>query len=482
MNFLITIFRLLLLLAIFLLWKNTVIGQDTTLLLNLKNDSALIIRINKISVSGNDKTRENIILREITIKEGEVYPIEDLGKKIAESKINLLKLPLFNYVTIEISHDENGQAEIDVFVEERWFLWPQIAIINNERNFNTWWQQRDLTKLDYRFYLKKYNVLGLNHILNTGISLGFTREYLFGYQNMALDKKQKHLTGFLLSYSWNKYVFFRTFNNKQETFSGEDKENLHEKYLRLDYSYRPGVYAQHNIRFFFREILISDSLLAANPGFLAGETKKNTFLELQYSFNLDKRDSRSYPLKGFLLNYSITKSGLSAKSFQSPDLLYSRANYRLYYQLAKRFFAAHSITAKFAFKKNEPYFFNKSLGFHDYLRGFEYYVIDCHDYYLSKNLIKFELLPQTVTLLDFIPIKKFKKIHYAFYLNTFFDIGYGYKRFNPGLLQNNLTNRVLFSGGIGLDLVSYYDKVFRLEYSINNLKDKGFFIHFLSPI
>jgi outer membrane protein assembly factor BamA len=234
MNFSITIFRLIFLLALVLLWKKHVTGQDTTILLNLKNDSALIYRISKISVSGNEKTRENIILREITIKENEVYHIEELGKKIAESKINLLKLPLFNYVSIEISQHASGLADIDVFVEERWFLWPQIAIINNERNFNSWWQQRDLTKLDYRFYLKKYNVLGLNHILHTGISLGFTREYLLGYQNIALDKKQKHLTGFLLSYSWNKYVFFRTFNNKQETFSGEEKENLHEKYLRLD--------------------------------------------------------------------------------------------------------------------------------------------------------------------------------------------------------------------------------------------------------
>jgi len=49
---------------------------------------------------------------------------------------------------------------------------------------------------------------------------------------------------------------------------------------------------------------------------------------------------------------------------------------------------------------------------------------------------------------------------------------------NPFYKENNsLGNQLLWGGGIGLDIVAYYDKVFRLEYSFNSLGESGFFLH-----
>jgi hypothetical protein len=124
----------------------------------------------------------------------------------------------------------------------------------------------------------------------------------------------------------------------------------------------------------------------------------------------------------------------------------------------------------------------KSLGYYDFMRGFEYYVINGDDYYLVKNVMKFELLPKTISYLNFIPIKKFKKIHYACYINAFFDLGYAHEKNAEAMLLNNLSDQLLYSGGIGFDFVTYYDKIIRLEYSINSLNEKGFFVHFVAPI
>jgi len=44
--------------------------------------------------------------------------------------------------------------------------------------------------------------------------------------------------------------------------------------------------------------------------------------------------------------------------------------------------------------------------------------------------------------------------------------------------SNFLGNRWLLGGGLGLDLVLYYDKVIQIQYSINHLKEKGLFLHF----
>ena len=36
--------------------------------------------------------------------------------------------------------------------------------------------------------------------------------------------------------------------------------------------------------------------------------------------------------------------------------------------------------------------------------------------------------------------------------------------------------------GVGLDFVTYYDKVIRVEFSTNKLNEFGFFLHFVQPI
>ena len=69
--------------------------------------------------------------------------------------------------------------------------------------------------------------------------------------------------------------------------------------------------------------------------------------------------------------------------------------------------------------------------------------------------------------------------HYAFYLNAFADIGYvGDAYFNNNLLANN----TMIGYGVGLDFVTYYDKVIRGEFSTNKLNEFGFFLHFVQPI
>ena len=37
------------------------------------------------------------------------------------------------------------------------------------------------------------------------------------------------------------------------------------------------------------------------------------------------------------------------------------------------------------------------------------------------------------------------------------------------------------SQGFSIDIVSYYDKLMRLEFSRNHLGETGFFIHFSNP-
>jgi outer membrane protein assembly factor BamA len=475
----------LVLVLLFLLFPGNIclFAQDSLKINNLHSDTSDIqYLINSIQITGNQKTHENIILRELTFKEGDRLTESSLKLAIEQSRTNLLKQPLFNYVTIEILPLSSNLCNIDIIVEERWFLWPQLAIINNDRNFNTWMENHDFSRLDYRLSVKKYNVLGLNHILQAGISYGYTREVSLGYKNVAIDKKQKHLLGIYARYSQYKSYNYQNFNNKQENFTSYDKDALDHKYIRFEYLFRPNINIWHRLYLSFQQVNASDSLISANPGFLAGSKNNNTFLEAWYLLTLDKRDSRSYPLSGFWMDLSIIKTGFNFKRETEVNLLNISTTIKDFYHIGGKFYAAHSLTLKKSLSGFQPYFYKENLGYIDFLRGFEYYVIEGDDYYLSKNGIKFELLPQTIKYLNFIPIRKFKKIHYAMYLNAYFDMGYAHEKNAEENLYNNLSDQFLYSGGVGFDLVTYYDKVLRIEYSINNLNQSGFYFHFIAPI
>ncbi|MBO9683259.1 MAG: hypothetical protein J7502_11425, partial [Flavisolibacter sp.] len=56
----------------------------------------------------------------------------------------------------------------------------------------------------------------------------------------------------------------------------------------------------------------------------------------------------------------------------------------------------------------------------------------------------------------------------------FVNSGYVYKTSRG---ENNLTNRFIYSGGIGLDVVTYNDFVIKIEWSFNRLGENGLYLH-----
>ena len=88
-------------------------------------------------------------------------------------------------------------------------------------------------------------------------------------------------------------------------------------------------------------------------------------------------------------------------------------------------------------------------------------------YTLKKKLISFNI-PVPVKN-DIVP-----KIPFSFYAKTFGDAGYSY---NKAELDTRLGNLILYSGGFGLDMLTLYDISLRIEYSFNQLGEKGLFLH-----
>ena len=63
---------------------------------------------------------------------------------------------------------------------------------------------------------------------------------------------------------------------------------------------------------------------------------------------------------------------------------------------------------------------------------------------------------------------------FAVFAKTFVDMGYSYI---PPKYDTYFNNRFLYTYGVGTDILTFYDLNLRLEYSIDQLGEKGLFLH-----
>jgi hypothetical protein len=134
-----------------------------------------------------------------------------------------------------------------------------------------------------------------------------------------------------------------------------------------------------------------------------------------------------------------------------------------------RFYGAATIK----FPQTNIFVNNRLFGFGDFvMRGYEPNIMDGQIGIISKNTVHQQIAKFNIK--TGLKIKGYEKIPFRLYLKMYTDFGYAHHRF-PG--NSILNNRFLYSGGIGLDILSFYDFVFRIEYSFNQLGNKGLFLN-----
>ena len=151
--------------------------------------------VSTVLLSGNTKTQNNIIIRELSFEKDSSYTNLVLDKKIKESKENLINLKLFNFVTINKTENKNS-AEIKIEVSEKWYIWPFPIFEISERNFNTWWEEfsannySDFSRLNYGVSFNWENFRGRNELLKLKIRKGFKEHYLLAYEVPYFNKNK----------------------------------------------------------------------------------------------------------------------------------------------------------------------------------------------------------------------------------------------------------------------------------------------------
>lgn len=434
------------------------------------------LQINRIFIVGNRITRDPIILRELTLKTGDVVYSGDLPGVLDMDKKKLINTRLFNTADIRALELDAGRVDLLIDVNERWYTFPSPIFELSDRNFNEWWENynHDLSRVNYGLRLFQFNMRGRNETLRLVAQFGYTRRFQLNYRFPYIDKKQKQGLTVELDFQETKNLAYKTQDHKL-VFLESDRILRTARSGGLSYSYRPSFYESHALKVEYKSISIDDTIAMLNPNYLGSEQKlQQQFGAIQYTFVSDHRDYFGYPLKGYYLYVNAIKSGIMrADDLNKFETTFTFAGFM---DLNKGFYASNNIVGYWSTPDDLPYYNYGAMGYQKQIvRGYEVYVIEGPYYLLNKTTFKKRIFSRTYQW-DAIPIPQFRHIPLAVYFKMYGDVGYVHNYPNYDI-NRRLTNKMLSGVGAGFDIVGSYDAVLRLEYTFNAEGGRGFFFH-----
>jgi len=458
---------------------NDLNGQDSVTTADIPER----VTINNIFIIGNEKTRKNIIIREMDVAPGLTYDWEDFVSLITKDQKKIYNLQLFTSVEITPLFVEENEVELLVSVKERWYIIPSIIFDLADRNFSEWWinQNKDLSRVIYGLKLNHNNVGGRNEKLRIMGQLGFTQAFDIIYSIPYIDKDQLHGLAARVNFNTNKTIAIRSENNKQVFFSNENEDILRKRLsASLQYTYRGSFYNFHYFTLGYSNTKIHEDVLAESPNYFLTDSTRQKYFHASYFFRHDRRDNVAYATDGELLNVGVTRYGLFTNDDVNETELSLIAN--RYFKFSDKMHFVTGISASTYIGVSQPYTLVRGIGYEpDFIRGYEINVIEGQQTLIHKNSFRYKFLDIAFDTSKWIPIEEFSTFPVRAYLSANFDQGYVNDRNN---LPANaaLTNTYLYGYGLGIDLVTFYDQVFRFEYSINSQGVNNFFINFKAPL
>jgi outer membrane protein assembly factor BamA len=432
------------------------------------------VTISHIIIEGNAVTRRAVILREIDLAEGDNILTDSIPQLTNKIRLRLFNLQLFNEIDQHVAIDNDGGIDWYITVKERWFIIPTLTIQYADRNFNTWLvkENHDLHRITGGITLTDKNFRGNLEQLGVTVQAGYSQGLGISYLRPYIDKKQTSGIGFWAHYIQGSQTYYTTDSNKllyAGTYSGP--VIWHQFDGGINYVYRPAYASKHLFRLGYKSFHVEDTIVKLNSDYFASKSTNARFLELSYRYEYNGVDNWNYSLVGEkLIASAALRQGFEGINTQAL----AKIEAGIFRSPAPTWYWSAILRLRAMAPGDQPYYFKTALGTQtDYVRGYEYYTIDGTNYGIVRLDLKKELFNNTYSF----PVKYFTAIPLRIYPKIFADAGYVQ---NPEPGNSFLNNRLLYSAGFGLDIVTLYDIKIRIEVAWNHLGQNGLYLHFNS--
>lgn len=323
------------------------------------------IFVQEILILGNEKTRAEVILREMETQRGDTVSIEQLEF----DRRRLESLQLFTRVEMQLLPTGQGYL-LEIHVHEQWYLFPFPILFFNEHEIS-------FRKLSYGAGVVHTNFRGLAQVLDISGWLGYNPSMFIRYQNpwMFQDARLFLSAQFALS----------RIRNKASDLRGENiKEN------RLSFGVQVGR------RFTLKTSLSAGlgytrvSLQPGGEGRTLHPSGTDHLPAFSLTFRRDYRDLLWYPLHGSFLQVSAIKTGFPGAAY----IDYSRGqfDFRKYFSAGRQMVLAFRFFADVAFGRI-PIYDRVFFGYEHRLRGYFSRRLEGDHLMLAGLAFRFPIIP-----------------------------------------------------------------------------------------
>ncbi len=447
--------------------------------------SAAPMYIDTIRIEGNKHTRANIILRELPFKKGDTCQASQLVSWFEESKRTLMNTMLFQEVVVAsarvflpIQEGVPGANSVDriqvkVRVRERVNIYPIFFVEPIDRNLNQWLfeQRASLDRINFGAQLFLNNTTGRADRTIATLYQGYTQQIALSYERPYLGKQLKWGLRVGFSVGRNKEVNVETVNDKQVFLRDPDRFIRHFEQVYGELQYRPRINTRHSFGFQWMQDRVADTVRLRNPNFYPKGESRIRYPRLQYTLNYQRVDYLPYPMKGSLAQLQLARAGIGS----SVSMWEIHAKAMMHWPIAPKWSWAWSVYAGWKSPSDQPFVNRRFLGYGtQFLSGYEYNVVDGISGGLTRVMLTRQWINHTIRI-HFFKDKEPIRIPVRLMSRAFMQTGYVHDPAVP--VGGRLANQWQYSGGVGLDLLLFYDVLLRLEYSVNRFGENGLFLH-----
>ena len=416
-----------------------------------------LFTIKEILVSGDKRTRRSTVIRELSFHAGDSYPFSEFIKKMEQSKRQLMNTNLFRNVIINLRTLPDRQVSISVDLEEKWYFLPQPFIRIANGTFSQWNERgRKLDHLNYGIKLTQLNFSGRGDRAHLHLAKGYTKKIAVQYQGFYFDKDLKWSGNVNLAHGKNREINYTTEYNKLLAVKNPDGFLYQFYQASFDLVYRPAIKTRHQFTVGYNYNRIADTVRKLNENFSPAENVY-AYPYLSYGVSFTDYDFNAYPTRGRYGDASIHRAGIGS----SLNLWQLSARGVNYWGLGKKAYFSIRLggTIKLPFK--QPYITQGFLGHGDaYLQGYENYIIDGVAGVYTKQTVGFNIINTAMPLPNNKWFKSLRSIPFRAYVKAYTNAGYSH---NPNTSFNNaLNNKMLYSTGVGLDIIIFTDTIFKI--------------------
>ncbi|MFA7229433.1 MAG: POTRA domain-containing protein [Melioribacteraceae bacterium] len=404
-------------------------------------DSLLInedetVRIDSIRLTGNVKTEEAIILREMTFIAGDTVT----GRILRFNRERIYSLGLFNRVDFFVTQNDNLNI-LEIVLAESWYLYPLPYFKAHNNEFD---------KATYGVNFTYKNFRGKNETLRAMIGLGYEPVYAVTFDNPSFSFENN--IGLSIT------ALYLRFNNKSTravNLVGEDfRYKIFSQSVSLSKRFNTFNIALLTLGFSYYENNHSIRGITASGG------RIDRMPSLGISYQYDSRDLKQYSKNGLYAFLNINHKGFGINKAAYNNLEF---DFREYRSIIDPLSGKWRVALRTSFGNIIPFYDYSYLGYYEKIRGHFNEIREGKSYFLSSFELSFPivrdwnfslklpLLPESLT-----------STRIGIYLTGFIDSGDAFGD-NKSFSINNF-----YSGyGFGITILFLPFNAIRFEYAFN---------------